>query len=128
MTSTRLSQQFLIGILTKPDMLSEGSVNARQSWLDVIEGRKHKLNHGYYCVRLPDDAQRAQRLSRSAFQRIAADYFDTTAPWSGVADRGRFGIPGFVTDISVLLVNHIKKVYVASQHAWISFWAQRTIV
>jgi GTPase SAR1 family protein len=99
-----------IGILTKPDMLSEGSVNARQSWLDVIEGRKHKLNHGYYCVRLPDDAQRAQRLSRSAFQRIAADYFDTTAPWSGVADRGRFGIPAFVTDISVLLVNHIKKV------------------
>jgi hypothetical protein len=27
-----------IGILTKPDMLSEGSVNARRSWLDVIEG------------------------------------------------------------------------------------------
>ncbi|KAF8545769.1 hypothetical protein OG21DRAFT_1491940 [Imleria badia] len=50
------------------------------------------------------------RLSRSALQRIAANYFDTTSPWSEVTDRGRFGIPAFVTDFSVLLVNHIKKV------------------
>jgi vacuolar protein sorting-associated protein 1 len=71
----------------------------------VIEGRQHKLMHGYYCVRLPDDAQRAQRLSRAALQRTAMEYFDTTSPWSEVADR--FGIPGFVTEISVLLVSHI---------------------
>jgi GTPase SAR1 family protein len=99
-----------IGILTKPDMLGDGAVNARQLWLDVIEGREHKLKHGYYCVRLPDDAQRAQRLSKPALQRIAADYFDTTSPWSEVTDRGRFGILAFVTDISVLLVSHINKL------------------
>ncbi|KAI9568111.1 P-loop containing nucleoside triphosphate hydrolase protein [Boletus coccyginus] len=99
-----------IGILTKPDMLGDGAVSSRQNWLEVIEGRQHRLKHGYYCVRLPDDAQRAQRLSRSALQRIAADYFDTTSPWSEVTDRGRFGIPAFVTDISVLLVNHITRI------------------
>ncbi|KAG8216434.1 P-loop containing nucleoside triphosphate hydrolase protein [Butyriboletus roseoflavus] len=98
-----------IGILTKPDMLGDGAVNARQSWLDVIEGRQHPLKHGYYCVRLPDDAQRAQRMSRSALQHIAAEYFDTTLPWSGVTNRGRFGIPAFMKDISDLLVNHIRR-------------------
>ncbi|KAG6379656.1 P-loop containing nucleoside triphosphate hydrolase protein [Boletus reticuloceps] len=99
-----------IGILTKPDTLGDGAVNSKQFWLDVIEGRQHTLKHGYYCVRLPDDAQRAQHLSRAALQRIAADWFDATPPWSGVADRGRFGIPAFVTDISVLLVQHINRV------------------
>lgn len=94
-------------------MLGDGAVNAKKLWVDVIEGRQHTLKHGYYCVRLPDDAQRAQRLSRSVLQRIATDYFDTTSPWSEVTDRGRFGIPAFVSDISVLLVNHINKAYVA---------------
>ena len=128
MTSTRLSQGFLIGILTKPDMLGDGAVNARQLWLDVIEGRQHELKHGYYCVRLPDDAQRAQRLSGSALQRIATDYFNTTSPWSGVTDRGRFGIAAFVTDISVLLVSHINKVYVAPQYTRISLCTQQVII
>ena len=109
-------------------MLGDGAVNARQLWLDVIEGREHELKHGYYCVRLPDDAQRAQRLSRSALQRIAADYFDTTSPWSEVTDRGRFGILAFVTDISVLLVSHINKLCVVPQCARISLWAQRVII
>ena len=108
-------------------MLGDGAVNAKKLWLDVIKGRQHKLKHGYYCVRLPNDAQRAQRLSRSALQRMAADYFDTTPPWSEVTDRGRFGIPGFVSDISVLLVNHIKRVYVAPLCAWVSLRAQRVI-
>ncbi|KAF8434537.1 P-loop containing nucleoside triphosphate hydrolase protein [Boletus edulis BED1] len=99
-----------IGILTKPDTLGDGAVNSKQLWLDVIEGRQHTLKHGYYCVRLPDDAQRAQHLSRAALPRIAADWFDATPPWSGVADRGRFGIPAFVTDISVLLVHHINRL------------------
>ena len=106
-------------------MLGDGAVNAKQFWLDVIEGRQHPLKHGYYCVRLPDDAQRAQRLSRSALQRVAAEYFDANSPWSGVTNRGRFGIPAFVTDISVLLVNHIKRAYVALHCVWCSLWAQQ---
>ncbi|KAF8839207.1 hypothetical protein BDN67DRAFT_970437 [Paxillus ammoniavirescens] len=98
-----------IGVLTKPDTLGQGAVSARRLWLDVIEGREHTLKHGYYCVRLPDDAQRAQRLSRIAFQKLAAEYFDKTPPWSEATDRGRFGIPAFVSDISALLVKHIEK-------------------
>ncbi|KAG2064867.1 hypothetical protein BDR04DRAFT_1130602 [Suillus decipiens] len=101
-----------IGVLTKPDTLGAGAINQRQRWVEIIEGRSedHQLRHGFYCVRLPDDAERMQRLSRAESQRRAAEYFDTTSPWNTVADRCRFGIPGFVSDVSRLLIQLIEEV------------------
>ncbi|KAG2113562.1 P-loop containing nucleoside triphosphate hydrolase protein [Suillus discolor] len=100
-----------IGVLTKPDTLGTGAINQRRRWVEIIEGRSedHKLRHGFYCVRLPDDAERSQRLSRAELQRRAAEYFDTTSPWNGVTDRHRFGIPGFVSDVSRLLIQLIEE-------------------
>ncbi|KAG6914012.1 hypothetical protein DXG01_002930, partial [Tephrocybe rancida] len=89
-----------IGVLTKPDGLSDGATGHLQSWKDVIEGKLHPLKHGYYCVRLPNDAERNRSKSRSDFQKFAARFFDTTTPWSTIADRNRFGIPNFVASIS----------------------------
>lgn len=100
-----------IGVLTKPDTLGAGAINQRKKWVEIIEGRSedHKLRHGFYCVRLPDDAERVQRLPRAELQRRAAEYFDTTSPWNGVTDRRRFGIPGFVSDVSRLLIQLIEE-------------------
>ncbi|KAG2129046.1 P-loop containing nucleoside triphosphate hydrolase protein [Suillus bovinus] len=100
-----------IGVLTKPDTLGVGAINQRRRWVEIIEGRSqdHTLRHGFYCVRLPDDAERAQRLSRVESQRRAAEYFDTTSPWKDVSDRHRFGIPGFVSDVSRLLIKLIEE-------------------
>ncbi|KAG2067161.1 hypothetical protein BDR04DRAFT_1144485 [Suillus decipiens] len=100
-----------IGVLTKPDTLGAGAINQRRKWVEIIEGRSedHTLRHGFYCVRLPDDAERAQRLSRAESQRRAAEYFDTTPPWKDVTDRHRFGIPGFVSDVSRLLIQLIEE-------------------
>ncbi|KAG1748049.1 P-loop containing nucleoside triphosphate hydrolase protein [Suillus lakei] len=100
-----------IGVLTKPDTLGAGAINQRRKWVEIIEGRSedHTLRHGFYCVRLPDDAERTQRLSRAESQRRAAEYFDTTAPWNSVTDRRRFGIPGFVSDVSRLLIQLIEE-------------------
>ncbi|KAG2743383.1 hypothetical protein P692DRAFT_201171206 [Suillus brevipes Sb2] len=100
-----------IGVLTKPDTLGDGAINQRRKWVEIIEGRSedHTLRHGFYCVRLPDDAERAQRLSRAESQRRAAEYFDTTSPWKDVTDRHRFGIPGFVSDVSQLLIRLIEE-------------------
>ncbi|KAG1745129.1 P-loop containing nucleoside triphosphate hydrolase protein, partial [Suillus paluster] len=100
-----------IGVLTKPDTLGVGAINQRRKWVEIIEGRseEHTLRHGFYCVRLPDDAERAQRLSRAESQRRAAEYFDTTSPWSDMIDRHRFGIPGFVSDVSRLLIQLIEE-------------------
>jgi hypothetical protein len=102
------------GVLTKPDTLGTGAINQRRKWVEIIEGHseEHTLRHGFYCVRLPDDAERAQRLSRAESQRRAEEYFDTTSPWKDAIDRRRFGIPGFVSDISQLLIQLIEDAYV----------------
>ncbi|KAG6819432.1 hypothetical protein H0H93_011920 [Arthromyces matolae] len=98
-----------IGVLTKPDSVSDGATGQLQSWKDVLEGRSFRLEHGYYCVRLPTDAERARKTSRSDFQKSAARFFQTTYPWNTIADRDRFGIPNFVANISALLVKLIEK-------------------
>jgi len=93
--------------LTKPDSLGEGALGARKKWQDVLEDKEHKLKHGYYCVRLPDDRQRLQ-LTKAEFQREADRYFTTTPPWSQMAVQNRFGVPNLVKDVSKLLVELIE--------------------
>ena len=100
-------------MLTKPDTLGAGAISQRRKWVEIIEGRSdHKLLHGFYCVRLPDDAEREQHITRSESQRRATEYFDTTSPWKDVTDRRRFGIPGFVSDVSRLLIQMIEEACV----------------
>ncbi|TFK32039.1 P-loop containing nucleoside triphosphate hydrolase protein [Crucibulum laeve] len=100
-----------IGILTKPDTLGTGDLGARRKWKDILDGRysniKHHLKHGYYCVRLPNDEERGNDISRVESNRLASEFFDSTSPWNEVAERNRFGIPNFVDDISRLLVKLI---------------------
>jgi vacuolar protein sorting-associated protein 1 len=81
-------------------------------WKDVLRGERHKLKLGYYCVRLPDDEERSRKIPRSESQRLATELFDNTSPWSEIEDRGRFGIPNLVSDLSKVLVHLIEKRYV----------------
>lgn len=76
-----------------------------------MEGRnlKHPLKHGYYCVRLPDDKERSSNHSRARIQQLASEFFDSTPPWNEIADRRRLGIPGFVSDLSKILVGLIER-------------------
>ena len=97
-----------IGVLTKPDMLHDGAIGARRKWKDVLEGRSHRLRHGYYCMRFPDDAEREAHITRAEAQRRATEFFDRTSPWCEIADRARFGVPGFVNDVSKLLCRLIE--------------------
>ncbi|KAJ7074736.1 P-loop containing nucleoside triphosphate hydrolase protein [Mycena amicta] len=97
-----------IAVLTKADMLTAGALGLRETWKDVLEGRKEHLTHGYYCVRLPDDAERRQGLSRAACEQRAIQFFDSTEPWSKVADRTRFGVKNLATFLSQLLVERIE--------------------
>ncbi|KAF8970895.1 P-loop containing nucleoside triphosphate hydrolase protein [Flammula alnicola] len=97
-----------IGVLTKPDTLTKGSIGGREKWQAVLEGRERATKHGYYCVRLPDDDERQRKITSFEAQRNAAHFFDSTSPWSQMADRSRFGIPNFVSNISALLVDLIE--------------------
>ncbi|KAJ7641667.1 P-loop containing nucleoside triphosphate hydrolase protein [Roridomyces roridus] len=97
-----------IAVLTKPDLLGPGATGSRQTWTDVLEGRRFELKHGYYCVRLPDDAERAQAITKSESERRATEYFDSTQPWRDIADRSRFGVPNLSACLSRLLVSHME--------------------
>ncbi|KAJ3916699.1 P-loop containing nucleoside triphosphate hydrolase protein [Lentinula edodes] len=97
-----------IGVLTKPDTITRGAIGSRERWKEVLQGKLHRFNHGYYCVRLADDEERAKRLSRSQSEVLATDFFAKTEPWSGFVDRSRFGVPNFVKDMSKLLLGMIE--------------------
>ncbi|KAJ3865875.1 P-loop containing nucleoside triphosphate hydrolase protein [Lentinula novae-zelandiae] len=97
-----------IGVLTKPDTITRGAIGSRERWKEVLQGKLHRFHHGYYCVRLADDEERAKRLSRSQSEVLATDFFAKTEPWSGFVDRSRFGVPNFVKDMSKLLLGMIE--------------------
>ncbi|KAF9482870.1 hypothetical protein BDN70DRAFT_874459 [Pholiota conissans] len=97
-----------IGVLTKPDTLTRGATGVREKWKAVLEGRERPTKHGYYCVRLPDDEERKRQITPSEAQQNDAFFFHTTAPWNRMADRSRFGISNFMSNISALLVERIE--------------------
>ena len=77
------------------------------------EEQHHRLKHGYYCVQLPDDAERSRNLSRAEYQKLADDFFSSTSPWKDILHSQRFGIPNFVSNVSSLLVELIEAKYAA---------------
>ncbi|KAH7027936.1 P-loop containing nucleoside triphosphate hydrolase protein [Microdochium trichocladiopsis] len=46
------AQNRTIGVITKADMLQESNV---KQWLDVVEGKKQRVKHGYFMTSLPPD-------------------------------------------------------------------------
>ncbi|KDQ21433.1 hypothetical protein BOTBODRAFT_98847 [Botryobasidium botryosum FD-172 SS1] len=96
-----------IGVLTKPDYLTSGSTKRRQDWLDVIEGRVHRLKHGYFVTRQPDDDERAQGITSERARQVESEFFDTHAPWNMSMEPGRFGTRNLTATLSKLLTEII---------------------
>ncbi|KAK7030461.1 hypothetical protein VNI00_014046 [Paramarasmius palmivorus] len=98
-----------IGVLTKPDLITSGAIGSQVEWRNTLEGRgRYPLKHGYYCVRLPDDAERELRHPRAKSHQLAHEFFTTTAPWDAFPNRKLFGIPNLVSNVSSLLVELIE--------------------
>lgn len=106
-----VSSKCCTGVLTKPDTLTQGAISSRKRWKDILQGRSHPLKRGYYCVRLPDDEERGRKITRSEADAVASQFFSSTPPWNEVmaTDPSRFGIPNFISDISILLTAMIEK-------------------
>ncbi|KIJ68611.1 hypothetical protein HYDPIDRAFT_146952 [Hydnomerulius pinastri MD-312] len=96
-----------IGVLTKPDQLAVTSTKARANWLEVLEGRKHQLLHGYYCTRQPDDAERAEGITPAESRAAEAKFFSSTTPWSKTLSPERLGTGNLVGALSEHLVRLI---------------------
>ncbi|TCD63212.1 hypothetical protein EIP91_005824 [Steccherinum ochraceum] len=92
-----------IGVMTKPDTLTVGATKARGIWLDVIEGRRSQLRHGYYCTRQPDDDERTNGITAEQARKAEADFFARTSPWSSTAHPERFGTRNLIASLSKLL-------------------------
>ncbi|KAI0673303.1 P-loop containing nucleoside triphosphate hydrolase protein [Trametes maxima] len=98
-----------IGVLTKPDTLTAGATKARDMWLDVLQGRRYPLLHGYYCTRQPDDDERLRGIAGATAREAEAAFFSSTAPWATVKRRERFGTTNLVQSISKLLTQIIRE-------------------
>ncbi|KAG7448030.1 P-loop containing nucleoside triphosphate hydrolase protein [Guyanagaster necrorhizus] len=98
-----------IGVLTKPDMLTAGSTKALDLWLDVIEGRRHPLTHGYYCTRQPDDRDRQESITPEQARAKEKLFFETSLPWSKSTQTKRFGTNNLIDILSRLLIQVINE-------------------
>ncbi|KAF7362558.1 Interferon-induced GTP-binding protein Mx2 [Mycena venus] len=96
-----------IGVLTKPDLLSTGQTTSRALWLDVIMGRKHRLHHGYFCTRQPDDEERANGITATEARRIETEFFANSDPWTTCSRQERLGTDNLVSTLSNCLVQMI---------------------
>ncbi|KAF4597337.1 ASTRA complex subunit [Pleurotus pulmonarius] len=97
-----------IGVLTKPDMLTEGSIQTKNRWLEILEGRsRHKLVHRYYCTRQLDDSQRAALIAPTEARKLEKEFFKKTSPWNQSASQDRFGTDQLISTVSNLLIGII---------------------
>ena len=98
-----------LGVLTKPDTLTAGATSEQQKWRELISGEdtdtSHYLRHGYYCVKLSDDAERANNPTRSEREQAEHNFFSLTAPWKDLTALGRFGTRHLVVDLSLYLTD-----------------------
>lgn len=99
--------------MTKPDTLTAGATKSRDLWLDVIEGRRFPLRHGYYCTRQPDDEERANGITPSQARSAEQDFFSKTSPWSRSTRPQQFGTNNLIANLSKLLSQVIDDAYVS---------------
>ncbi|KAG8946753.1 hypothetical protein FRC04_011409 [Tulasnella sp. 424] len=89
-----------IGVLTKPDTLQPGE---EQMWLNVLEGRRHPLFHGYYMTKQPGTKELSEKLSWEEARAREKEYFETTTTWANSSATNRLGTPNLTKNLSRLL-------------------------
>lgn len=93
-----------LGIITKPDTLTEGTANQR-SWLDLAQNRDIVFDLGWHMVRNRSDLEGAKSFS----QRNAAErQFFSKGAYLDLPSHCK-GIESLRTRLSALLHNHLKK-------------------
>lgn len=90
------------GVLTKPDTLQEGE---ERGWLDIIEGRKHKLALGYFVTKQPAPKDVENNITHHEARQAERNFFDAHPLWSQCSPtlRARMGTVQLGTNLSKLL-------------------------
>lgn len=94
-----------LGVLTKPDLVDGG---AELPVIELIEGKRHKLNLGWCLVRNPGQKD----LNNPATDRNAIEraFFQTKAPWNSL-DKDRVGVGALRVRLQEILTAHIRREF-----------------
>ncbi|KAL8983687.1 MAG: hypothetical protein Q9205_002137 [Flavoplaca limonia] len=97
------AQARTIGVLTKPDRVQIGE--SMSQWLDVLDGSKFRIGHGYYVVKNNPNPEVNNLVARQE-----EDQFFDREPWVRTlgAHKDRFGTLNLSHKLSKLLNAHIK--------------------
>jgi len=94
-----------IGVLTKPDLVDAG---AEGPVMDLVNGKKHKLNLGWYLVRNLGQLQlEGQNVDRGANEMA---FFKQKEPWNYL-DEDKVGIGSLRTRLQEVLASHIRREF-----------------
>ncbi|KAL8905302.1 MAG: hypothetical protein Q9207_002735 [Kuettlingeria erythrocarpa] len=91
-TASKLVQEYkaqdrTIGVLTKPDRVQDGE--SLEQWVDILNGKKFKLGHGYFVVKNNPDP----RVSHAVARQEEEHFFQENEPWAQTlrSHHERFG-------------------------------------
>lgn len=94
-----------LGVLTKPDLVDEG---AETPVMELIEGKRHKLNLGWCLVRnLGQKDLNNPTADRNGIEKI---FFTTKAPWNSL-DKDRVGVDALRVRLQDVLAAHIRREF-----------------
>ncbi|KAL8703679.1 MAG: hypothetical protein Q9201_003133 [Fulgogasparrea decipioides] len=98
------AQNRTIGVLTKPDRVQSGESLAQ--WIDILNGKKFKLGHGYYVVKNNPDPN----VNHVVARQEEDVFFTENQPWSHTLSlhHNRFGTLKLQGILSKRLTEQIK--------------------
>ena len=75
------------------------------AWLQVLEGERHPLKHGYYVTKQPGPDDLSKKLSFEEARERERAFFALTDPWKSASSRikSRTGIQNLTKELSKLL-------------------------
>ena len=75
------------------------------AWLQVLEGERHQLKHGYYVTKQPGPDDLSKKLSFHEARERERAFFAEVDPWKSTSSRiqSRAGIPNLTKELSKLL-------------------------
>ncbi|ORX35006.1 interferon-induced GTP-binding protein Mx1 [Kockovaella imperatae] len=96
-----------LGILTKPDLADEG---AEQKIIDILDGKQHRLFHGWHILR--NRGQKDLRDATSLSDRHATErkFFTDKDPWNKL-DKSLVGIDALNHRLHAVLATQLNKEF-----------------
>ena len=101
-----MTQILIIGVLTKPDTVEQGELEA---WENVMKNKSHPLFHGYYLTRFPNSDEKEMSMSLEKARKMEQDFFIGNNMWNKI-HRNRLGSPKLADALRRLLSQMIEEL------------------